>query len=387
MNTLKWLTIFTLLLMSYHTKETTKRMKGVWVATVDGLDYPKQRSTNPEILKQQADTIISNAKAFGMNTIFFQVRPTADAFYKSSIFPWSIYLTGASQGTAPENDFDPLAYWIEQSHKNGLELHAWLNPYRITFTDEAFEALADTNPAKLHPEWVVQYSNQKYYFDPGVPATKDLIIDGAVEIVKNYDVDGIHIDDYFYPGKDFDDSKSFAQYGSEFENVDDFRWNNINKLIEGLNTRIHEANPNTKFGVSPAGIWANKASNPLGSDTKGHESYYNYYCDSYTWIKQNMIDYIIPQIYWSIGFEVADYSVLLDWWSEVAKDSKVELYIGMADYKAASTTSVQFPYGSEEIERQLELNNNNPVVKGEVHFSYKSIEECPELNEFYRNNY
>ena len=147
--------------------------------------------------------------------------------------------------------------------------------------------------------------------------------------------------------------------------MDDFRWNNINKLIEGLNTRIHEANPNTKFGVSPAGIWANKATNPLGSETSGHESYYNYYCDSYTWIKKNMIDYIIPQIYWSIGFSVADYSILLDWWSDVAKDSKVDLYIGMADYKAASKTSVQFDYGATEIEKQLELNRNNPVVKGE----------------------
>ena len=362
-------------------------MKGVWVATLFGLDYPTHSSTNPEILKEQADKIISNAKAFGMNAIFLQVRPTADAFYKSSIFPWSSYLTGASQGTAPENDFDPLAYWVEQSHKNGLELHAWLNPYRITSDKNAFDALADTNPAKLHPEWVVQYSNQLYYFDPGVPATKDLVINGAVEIVKNYNVDGIHIDDYFYPGKDFDDSKSFAQYGSEFDNVDDFRWNNINKLIEGLYTRIHEANPNAKFGVSPAGIWANKASNPLGSDTRGNQSYYNYYCDSYKWIKENMIDYIIPQIYWSIGFKIADYSVLLDWWSEVAKDSKVELYIGMADYRAALTTSVNFPYGSEEIERQLKLNKSNPVVKGEVHFRYKSIEECPELNEFYRNQY
>jgi uncharacterized lipoprotein YddW (UPF0748 family) len=318
-----------------------------------------------------------------INAIIFQVRAEGDALYNSRLEPWSRYLTG-KQGKAPSGGWDPLEWMIDECHKRDMELHAWINPYRAK--TKGTTELAINHAAIQHPERIFKYGDL-YIFNPALEENREYTCEVVKDIVKRYDVDGIHIDDYFYPGKDFDDSKSFAQYGSEFDNVDDFRWNNINKLIEGLNTRIHEANPNTKFGVSPAGIWANKASNPLGSDTRGNESYYNYYCDSYKWIKENMIDYIIPQIYWSIGFEVADYSVLLDWWSEVAKDSKVELYIGMADYKAASTTSVQFPYGSEEIERQLELNNNNPVVKGEVHFSYKSIEECPELNEFFRNNY
>lgn len=247
-------------------------MRGIWVSTVLNLDYPSKATTSEAALKSEADSIIAECSAMGINNIFLQVRPCSDAFYKSSVYPWSKYLTG-TQGTAPEGDFDPLSYWISSAHSKGIKLHAWINPYRVTKSNDAsdseYNSLAASNPAKLHPEYIVKYSDNQYYFDPGLPEVRELLIEGALEIVKNYDVDGIHMDDYFYPGTGFNDADTYAKYGSGFSTAEDFRRNNVDLLVKELGEKIHAQDPSCIFGISPSGIWANKTTRPEGSDTGG----------------------------------------------------------------------------------------------------------------------
>jgi len=251
--------------------------RGLWVSTVVNIDYPTKPTTDPETLKSEAIKILDLAKDTGFNAVFLQVRPTADAFYKSGIFPWSRYLTG-KHGVAPDGGFDPLAFWIEEAHKRGLELHAWLNPYRVTKKEAGqpshdFGSLAPSNPAVLNPQWVVKHSDGNLYFDPGIPEVRRLIIDGAIEIVKNYDVDGIHFDDYFYPDVSFNDKATYEKYKSPGQSLDDWRRENVNTLIRDCYYAIKVIRSSVRFGISPFGIWANRSSNPLGSDTNGLQSY------------------------------------------------------------------------------------------------------------------
>lgn len=194
-----------------------------------------------------------------------QVRPCSDALYQSELYPWSAYLTG-KQGAAPDNGFDPLDYWVAESHKRNLELHAWINPCRITCRPSEWDALAEESPARQHSDWTIAYQDN-YYFDPALPEMRRFIIDGAVEIAKNYEVDGIHMDDYFYSGADFNDAHSYAVYGGDFKNIEDWRCNNVNLLIQGLSESLHKVDPDIEFGISPAGIWASSTLNPEGSKT------------------------------------------------------------------------------------------------------------------------
>lgn len=388
------LTLFLFIFLFVNVKvygEEKSRMRGIWVATVFSLDFPDKPTTDPKLLKEQADLIINNCKEMKMTDIFLQVRPSCDAFYKSKYFPWSKHLSG-KQGLAPENNFDVLDYWVKKCHEKKIKLHAWINPFRITKgKDEEFNSLDKNNPAKKHAsgknKWVVKYKKDgNYYFDPAIPEVRELIINGAIEIVKNYDVDGIHLDDYFYPGKEFEDDESFKKYGKNFVNIDDFRRDNINKLINDLHKRLHEENKKIEFGVSPVCVWANKKTHPEGSDTNAFESYSNLYCDSLYWIKNNMVDYIAPQVYCHIGHKKADYKTVIDWWNEKVKDSKVKLYIGMADYKAAlEKDKKNVWYGTDEIKRQLNLNKKYENILGEIHFRYKLINDFKELKNLYVN--
>ena len=357
--------------------------RGLWVSTVVNIDYPTKPTTDPETLKSEAIKILDLAKDTGFNAVFLQVRPTADAFYKSGIFPWSRYLTG-KQGVAPDGGFDPLAFWIEEAHKRGLELHAWLNPYRVTKKEAGqpshdFGSLAPSNPAVLNPQWVVKHSDGNLYFDPGIPEVRRLIIDGAIEIVKNYDVDGIHFDDYFYPDVSFNDKATYEKYKSPGQSLDDWRRENVNTLIRDCYYAIKVIRSSVRFGISPFGIWANRSSNPLGSDTNGLQSYSSHYADSLKWVKDGIIDYIAPQLYWHIGYSVADYSKLLTWWKNAVSGTGVDLYIGMAAYKAGDANPNSPWHGTQEIVRQLELNDTVEEVKGSIMFTYNSLANYPEL--------
>lgn len=360
-------------------------MKGVWVSTVSNLDYPKEPTESSETLKAEAITILDNCKALGFNAVILQVRPASDAFYKSNIFPWSQWLTG-SQGTAPDNGFDPLAFWVEEAHKRGMELHAWINPYRITTNGVPLASLADGNPAKQHPEYAVMYTNGNYYYDPAIPEVRQLLIDGLMEIVNNYNVDGIHMDDYFYPGSEFNDSRSYEAYSDGKQDIGDWRRNNVNMLIQGIRDAIDKSGKDVEFGISPCGIWANKSYSPLGSDTNGYQSYYDIYADTRKWALDNTIDYIAPQIYWEVGHKAADYATVANWWADTLKNSKTKLYIGIGDYRCDDAGSSSVWYNGAAIAKQLEYNKSLPKITGVIHFRYGSVVKNSQLSNIVKND-
>ena len=359
-------------------------LRGVWVATVLNIDYPSKPIADSEVLKSEALKILNDAQAIGLNAVFLQVRPTSDAIYKSKVFPWSKYLTGI-QGLMPGESFDPLEFWVSEAHKRGIELHAWINPYRVTKktikeSKHDFASLYSSNPAKLKPDWVIKHSDGNLYYNPGIPEVRKMVIDGVLEIVKNYDIDGIHLDDYFYPGKDFNDKATFGKYGKSYGSIHDWRRANVNILISDLSKAIKATSADVRFGISPFGIWANKSTNELGSDTKGMESYYDQYADTRKWVKDGILDYIAPQLYWNIGYEIADYSKLLAWWTDVTAGTGVDLYIGQAAYRTGNPDSKSPWYGISEIEKQLQVNSKSPEFKGSIFFSYKSLRDNPALS-------
>ncbi len=362
-------------------------LRAIWVSSVYNLDYPSTPTADPATLKREADRILQNAADMGMNAVILQVRPSGDALYPSKLFPWSAWLTG-TQGLAPREDFDPLAYWVEEAHALGLELHAWINPYRLTKKGEGeFAALAESHPARQNPGWVVEYE-KNYYFDPGLPQVRELVIQGAEEIVRNYDVDGIHLDDYFYPGEGFNDGATFTQYGGGFASLADWRRENVNSLIQALDSRLHAIKPNLSFGVSPSGVWRDRANDPKGSATSGkYESYSVSYADSRKWVKEGWVDYICPQIYWPIGHATMDYAVVARWWADTVEGTGVKLYIGMADYKAGEKDPTSPWYGVGAIAAQLALNQTLPQVAGEFHFRYQLIAKHQELKNLYLSEY
>ena len=363
------------------------QFRAVWVSTVYRLDYPSKATTDPAVLKADADRILQTCADMGMTAVILQVRPSADALYPSSYYPWSADLTGR-QGQAPADGFDPLAYWVEQAHALGLELHAWINPFRVTKGGQSeYDSLTADHPAKVHPDWVVEYDG-KFYFDPGLPEVREYIIQSAEELARNYDIDGIHLDDYFYPGTNFDDSDTYAQYGGGFSDIGDWRRDNVNQLVKELGERVHAIDPGLSYGISPSGVWADRSSQSQGSNTTGgYESYYASYADSRKWVKEEWIDYICPQVYWYIGHPSMDYETIVKWWADVVKGTGVSLYIGMADYQAGNSDPSSPWYGVEAIRQQLALNETIPQVDGEVHFRYQFLAQNQELQALYREFY
>lgn len=368
---------------SLPAEAAVKEVRGVWVSSVYNLDYPFSGTTSQSKLEKEASDILDQCVEMGMNTIFLQVRPSADALYQSSIFPWSKYLTG-KQGVAPENGFDPLTYWVAAAHQRGIQLHAWFNPYRVAVNEADYNGLSSSNPAKIHTDWVYQY-NGKYYFNPGIPEVRQMLLDGAEEILRNYDVDGIHMDDYFYPGSggNYDDA-TFAAYSRGFADKDAWRRDNNDLLIKDL----HQIAVTYRkiFGVSPAGVWANKGDNSLGSDTRGYQTYYSSYADTRRWVKEEWVDYICPQIYWPIGDKAADYQTLVYWWADVVKGTNVDLYIGMADYRYPSTSTGSWK-DYNIIRQQMALNERIPQIKGEMHFTFGSMMNDTNLKRIYVDVY
>ena len=349
-------------------------LRGVWVSTVANIDYPSTQTTDSNVLKSQLTQVLDNCKDMGFNAVFFQVRPCGDAFYKSSIFPWSKYLTG-TQGLAPDDDFDPLEFAVTEAHNRGMQLHAWINPYRITNNPADNQYLAKSNPAVLNPGLVMTDSDGKMYYNPGDSGSIDLIVRGAAEIAENYDVDGIHMDDYFYPSSDFSDDTTYSFYKDKYPNKADWRRANVDKLVETMNEKLHSIRPEIQFGISPRGIWANKSDMAEGSDTRGGGSYTAIYADSRKWVKEGWVDYIMPQIYWNIGYEIADYTTLCNWWSDVVRGTGVKLYIGEAAYR---TTSSSIPAwtgesGTNELRTHILDGRNNPEIGGYCCFTYNTF--------------
>lgn len=315
--------------LSHTPSSVPKReFRGAWVQTVGQSRYSQMNSA---AMKHYISDMVRKFDEAGINAVIFQIRPEADAFYKSQLEPWSRFLTGA-QGKAPDDpSFDPLAYIIEECHKRGMELHAWMNPYRVKTNIN--NPLSKDHLYWKYPERFVQYGTQ-LFFDPGLPENRGFICEVVRDIVTRYDVDAIHMDDYFYPypiaGAAFPDDNSFQMYGATQgfspSQRDDWRRNNVNLLIQQIKLTIAGSKPWVRFGISPFGIYRNKRSDPNGSETNGLQNYDDLYADIKLWVEKGWIDYNLPQLYWEIGHRAADYTTLLHWWNE--NNYKQHLYIG-----------------------------------------------------------
>lgn len=362
---------------SSSSDENTLKTTAVWVATAYQIDYPSDYGKRASELKQECRTILDEAQADGINTVYFQVRPSCDALYSSKLFPWSSTLSGTC-GQAPDGNWDPLKYWVSAAHKRGMRLEAWVNPYRVCVganAQEDFASLPDNSPAKLYPDWVREY-NGGYYFDPGLPEVRAYITQGVKEIVSRYNVDGIQFDDYFYPGDDFDDDSTFATYGSDFSDRSDWRRDNVNQLIQAVYDTVHSSakNEDCVFGVSPSGIWKNGFGDDTGSETRGFEHYSQSYADSITWIKNGWIDYLCPQVYWEIGNSEADFEKVTRWWAQQLDGSDVQLIIGLAAYKIGTDENQTWQSdGVQELSRQIEMCEQTEAIDGVAVFSMSSI--------------
>ena len=360
------------------------QMRGLWVTSAYNLDWPSRQGLTPAQLKAEIDDILNRAAAQGINAVFVQVRPVGDALHRSEIFPWSHLLTG-TQGVAPADNFDPLEYWITQAHALGIQVHAWLNPYRVTFPNQNItnvQQLYRTHPARLNPSTVVAYGSS-LFFDPGNPAARQIVIDGVEELLRNYNLDGIHMDDYFYPSRNFPDSASFARYGGGMD-LHDWRRENVNTLIQELQRVTHNIRPGASFGVSPFAIWRNAQNDPRGSQTGGLESYFSQYADTRRWVLEGWVDYIAPQIYWVEGTRAACYEIVLSWWEDLVAGTDVRLYIGLAPYREVRNWE-----GWEgQIIRQLERNARSPVVSGSIFFREQFMRSSvgDEIGRFYATN-
>lgn len=343
--------------------------RAVWVATVNNIDWPSKPGLSTVEQKQEITDILNMHQVLGMNAVILQVRPTADAFYSSPIEPWSRYLTGVP-GKAPEPFYDPLQFWIDECHKRGMELHAWLNPFRVA--QNANEPLAGNHIAFQHPDWFVKYGNL-LYFDPGLPESREFITQVVKDIVMRYDVDAIHFDDYFYPyplAYDFPDSASFAKYGRNFspENKAGWRRENVDIVIKMLCDTIKATKPWVKFGISPFGVWRNKSDDPRGSNTQaGTTNYDHLYADIIKWLENGWIDYCLPQIYWQIGHPQADFEMLANWWQNNAFGRA--MYIGHAVYKSDTESAVTQWRQPGELPGQIKMLRKMQGIEGSAFYS------------------
>ena len=368
-----FLVLSALLLTCSLVAQPKHEFRATWVATVANIDWPSKRGLDSKAQQQEAIRILDQQKALGMNAVILQIRPTADAFYPSQFEPWSRYLSG-EQGTAPKPYYDPLAFWVKECHKRGMELHAWLNPYRVA--QSVSEPLSTTHIAFQHPEWILEYGN-KLYFDPGIPAVRAFITQVVQDIVRRYDVDAIHMDDYFYPypvAEAFPDTASFAKYGRGFapDAIADWRRENVDITIKMLNDSIKATKPWVKFGISPFGVWRNRADDSEGSDTKaGITNYDHLYANILKWQELGWIDYCLPQLYWYIGHPAADFEVLVKWWQKHTYNRA--MYIGQAPYRIDPNSATPEWQQADQMPRQIRMLRTMPGIGGSAYFSNKSF--------------
>ncbi len=342
--------------------ENPKReFRGAWMHTIGQSQYANQTTEqNKQYLVDQLDRL----QACGINAVIFQVRPAADALYASNYELWSKFLT--KDGKAPEPFWDPLDFMVKECHKRGMELHAWLNPYRVTTTKN--EMLPKGHLYHREPKRFVRYDGDgKIYFDPGLPENRQFISNVVADIVERYDVDAIHMDDYFYPypakGKDFPDSKSYGKYGKKMDKGD-WRRQNVDQLIEMIHNTIRSSSkPWVRFGISPFGVWRNNTSDPRGSQTQALQNYDDLYADVLLWAEKGWIDYLVPQLYWELEHDRASYLVLVDWWAK-AVDPKCQLYIGQDVERTMSKPDVAPSKESNQLRHKITLTRDNDAIQG-----------------------
>lgn len=366
-----------------------RHLRGAWISTVVNLDWPSadtRKIENPaeriSKSKEELVDILDSAVDMNLNAVFFQVSPEGDAFYKSDIVPWSRYLTGTF-GKDP--GFDPLEFAVEEAHKRNLEIHAWFNPYRVSMntTDSTISSLKiEKSVYKEHPGWIKTATN-RFVVDPGIPEARQWVINRVMEVVENYDVDGVHFDDYFYYEQyegELKDQDTYNKYNKgQFSNIGDFRRNNTYLLVKELSQKIRGTKPSVKFGISPSGIWGNKSDGHSdGSNT--NSSFTNYdkcFADTKKWVEEELIDYIAPQVYFTFANTRAPYGEIGSWWADVCRGKNVHLYIGQAFYKINDDSDQYFKGENAvpELTRQLKFNAVKPEIMGTVMFRFMNFRD------------
>lgn len=352
---------------------TAGEMRGMWVATVTNRDWPSRPGLSAARQRAELTAHLDAAVRARLNTVIFQVRPTADALWPSPHEPWSQYLTG-TQGQDP--GWDPLGTAVEEAHARGLRLHAWFNPYRVAMHADPARLVA-SHPARRNPGWVVAYGGRLYY-DPGLPEVRAFVREAMLDAVRRYPVDAVHFDDYFYPypvaGQTFDDDRAYDTHGGAFPDRAAWRRDNVDRLVRETAAGIRTIRPGTRFGISPFGVWRNAETDERGSGTRaGVQTYDDLHADTRTWARENWIDYICPQLYWHIGFAPADYAELIRWWSGVVEGSGTRLYAGEALYKAGDPAQPAAWQDPAELSRHLTLAREHPQVGGHVFFAAREV--------------
>lgn len=359
-------------------------IRGIWVPTVYNITFPSKPDLSKEQLQKELDDILNQTLECSLNSIFFQVRPSCDALYNSDFFSVSRYLS--SNDTL---ELDCLDYLIEKAHDKGVAVFAWINPLRVTASRCTVDELSENSTAYSLKSSIISYDG-RLYFDAGMPEVRKLVCDGIKEIAENYNVDGIVFDDYFYPypvyeeAKNgskvitvFNDSESFNTYSSG-ESLEDFRRENINKLIKEAYETVKTSDSKILFGVAPFGIWQNYDGSNDGSLTKGSQSYHDNYSDTIAWLEGGYVDFIAPQLYWDMNSTAASYKVLAKWWSqkvseanENLNDHSISLLISHAAYRYDDS------FNSGEITKQLEYIDNieNSAYNGSVFYAYNAIKD------------
>jgi uncharacterized lipoprotein YddW (UPF0748 family) len=349
-------------------------MRAVWIATVANIDWPSKQHLTSKEQREEMRGMLDEFARNNINAIIVQIRPTADAIYPSTLEPWSNWLTG-KQGQRPDPYYDPLQFIIQEAHKRFIDVHVWLNPYRVTNSDNT-GMLSKNHLYYKNRDLFVKYGG-KTYFDPGLDETREFLNRVVEDVVERYDVDGVHFDDYFYPYRvgmeEFPDEATFRKNPRGFtpDQKNDWRRNNVNMVIAELQKTIKSTKPWVEFGVSPFGVWRNNNVDSLGSATRaGVQNYDDLYADILKWLREGSIDYVVPQLYWEIGKKVADYQVLAKWWSENSYGKN--LYIGLLASELGSKNNKAWNTGNELV-RQLNLNKIYPQIDGDVFFSAKAF--------------
>jgi uncharacterized lipoprotein YddW (UPF0748 family) len=361
-----------------------QEFRAVWIATVDNIDWPSKKGLPVDSQKAEFIRLLDLHKSNGMNAVIMQIRPATDAFYPSPYEPWSEWLSGI-QGKPPSPYYDPLEFMITETHKRGMEFHAWCNPYRADFSIGK-ASIAPSHITRIHPGWFLDYGGKKY-FDPGNKGAQAFVVEVIRDITERYAVDAIHFDDYFYPYRvanaEFPDSISYQQHSNGLPK-DDWRRSNVDSVIVALSRMIKQTKPWVKFGISPFGVWRNSSKDPLGSATNaGQTNYDDLYADILLWLRNGWIDYVAPQLYWEFGHKAAPYEVLIDWWSKHTYGK--HCYIGLGIYRAGSNDAWK---DSTLIPRQIELLRNTPNMQGMIFFSSKTFNKNPNgWNDSLRTNY
>jgi uncharacterized lipoprotein YddW (UPF0748 family)/DNA-binding MarR family transcriptional regulator len=352
--------------------------RAVWVASVENIDWPSKKGLPVDSQKAEFTHLLDMHQRNGLNAVVVQIRPAADAFFPSPYEPWSEWLTGI-QGQPPSPYYDPLAFMIEETHKRGMEFHAWCNPYRAIHTIGR-SSVAPDHITRQHPDWFVRFE-KTLYFDPGNKEVQDYVTDVIRDIVRRYDIDALHFDDYFYPydivegggpGKDFPDNPSYIRYGNGLSKGD-WRRANVDSVIVRIGKVIKEEKPHCKFGISPFAIWRNLNKDPEGSDTHaGQTDYDNLYADILLWLRNGWIDYVVPQVYFEFSHPHAPYAVLVDWWARHTYGR--QCYIGLAPFLAGTRPAWR---DYTQLPRQIQVLRSYPSIQGAVFFSSKSFETNP----------